>query len=261
MGELVWLEEDVAPGVATIRLQNGKMNPISNQVTAELTEVAEGLGARDDIGAVVIWGGEKIFAAGADINEFPEIANKAEAVAFSLRLHHALLAVENLPQITISAVNGYALGGGCEVSMSTDFRICGEKSVFGQPEVLLGILPGAGGTQRLPRLVGMTKAKELNYTGRQVKADEALDIGLVSEVVADDQVYPRSVELASAYAQGPAALRHIKWAMQTGIAKPIGDAVKDEAEAFGNCFETEDRVTGVASFLEHGPGKATFARK
>lgn len=261
MGELVQLEEDVAPGVATIRLENGKMNPISNQVTAELTEILEGLGSRDDLGAVVVWGGPRIFAAGADINEFPAIENKPQAVEFSLRLHHALLTLENLPQITISAVNGYALGGGCELSMATDFRICGESAVFGQPEVLLGLLPGAGGTQRLMRLVGITKAKDINYTGRQVPATEALDIGLVSEVVADDDVYERALAMAEAFAAGPKALQHIKRAMMEGLALPLSEAVKVEADAFGDCFETEDRITGVASFLESGPGKAAFSRR
>ena len=143
--------------------------------------------------------------------------------------------------------------------MATDFRIAGERTVFGQPEILLGIIPGGGGTQRLTRLVGITKAKELNYTGRQVKADEALAIGLVSEVVADDQVYARSVELASQYAAGPAALQHCKRAMMEGLHLPLDEAVEREAQAFGACFETEDRVVGVQSFIEHGPGKATFS--
>ena len=141
-------------------------------------------------------GGPKIFAAGADIKEFPAIQDKAEAIEFSLHLHQALLAIENLPQVTISAVNGYALGGGCELAMSTDFRFAGEGAVFGQPEVLLGILPGAGGTQRLMRLVGITKAKEINYSGRQVKAEEAQAIGLVSEVFADEECYPKAIEAA-----------------------------------------------------------------
>jgi enoyl-CoA hydratase/carnithine racemase len=261
VGELVTLETDTAPGVATIRLENGKMNPISTQVARELGEVAAELESRDDIGAVVVWGGPKIFAAGADIKEFPLIKDKAEAIEFSMLLHSANLGLENLPQITISAVNGYALGGGCELAMATDFRIAGERAVFGQPEVLLGIVPGAGGTQRLPRLIGITRAKEINYTGRMVKAAEALEIGLVSEVVADDACYERSVELAAQYAQGPKALQYIKRAMMDGLALPLSEAVKVEAEAFGDSFETEDRVTGVESFIEHGPGKATFTRR
>lgn len=260
MGELVWLEDATAPGVATIRLENGKMNPISNQVTAELAAVVTELHGREDIGAVVVWGGPKIFAAGADIKEFPAIQNKADAVEFSLKLHRALSALENLPQITISAVNGYALGGGCELSMATDFRICGESAVFGQPEVLLGILPGAGGTQRLMRLVGITKAKDINYSGRQVPASEALEIGLVSAVHADEDVYSAAVAMATTYADGPKSLQFIKRAMMEGLALPLSEAIKVEAEAFGDCFETQDRVVGVQSFMEHGPGKAKFSR-
>jgi enoyl-CoA hydratase/carnithine racemase len=261
MGELVRLEDDTATGVATIRLERPPMNAISRQVTAELGEITAELAGRDDIGAVVVWGGPKIFAAGADIKEFPEISGRDEAIAFSQGLNDALLALEALPQITISAVNGFALGGGCELAMATDFRIGGERTTFGQPEILLGIIPGAGGTQRLMRLVGITKAKEIVYSGRQVPSAEALAIGLVSEVVADDDVYARSVELAEQYAAGPAALRFAKRAMMEGLALPLAEAVRVEAEAFGDCFETEDQVTGVASFLEHGPGKATFARR
>ena len=261
MGELVTLEEGAAAGVATIRLENGKMNPISLQVVAELNDVIAELAARDDIGAVVVWGGPKIFAAGADIKEFPAIKDKPEGTTFSNGLNDAYLALENLPQITISAVNGFALGGGCELAMTTDFRFCGAGATFGQPEVLLGVMPGAGGTQRLPRLVGITRAKELNYSGRMVGAEEALSIGLVSEVHPDDEVYDKAVERAATYAQGPKALQHIKQAMMEGMALPLADAVRVEAEAFGACFETQDRVAGVQSFLEHGPGKATFSRK
>jgi enoyl-CoA hydratase/carnithine racemase len=209
----------------------------------------------------VLWGGPKIFAAGADIKEFPEISGRDEAIAFSRGLNDTLLALEALPQITIAAVNGFALGGGCELAMAAEFRIAGEKTVFGQPEILLGIIPGAGGTQRLMRLVGVTRAKEIVYSGRQVPATEAVEIGLASEIVADDQVYPRAVELAERYAAGPSALRYAKRAMMEGMALPLEDAVQREAEAFGDCFETEDRVIGVASFLEHGPGKATFVRR
>jgi len=260
MGEFVHLETEKTTGVATVRLERPPMNAISKQLTQELAEVAEHLAVDHEIGAVVIWGGPKIFAAGADIKEFPEIQDKAEAMEFSMHLHNALLAIENLPQITISAVNGYALGGGCELAMSTDFRFAGEGAVFGQPEVLLGILPGAGGTQRLMRLIGITKAKEINYSGRQVKADEALEIGLVSKVFPDEECYAEAVKAAEVYAKGPKSLQYIKRAMMEGLALPLSEAIKVEAEAFGDCFETEDRLIGVQSFLEHGPGKAEFTR-
>ena len=144
MGEVVRLETDTAPGVATVRLDRPPMNAISKQVTAELAEVTAELAERDDVHAVVLWGGPKIFAAGADIKEFPSLSNKEEAVAFSLELHNALLAFEGLPQVTIAAVNGYALGGGCELSMAAEFRLAGSSTKFGQPEILLGIIPGAG---------------------------------------------------------------------------------------------------------------------
>jgi len=261
MGEFVRLESDKASGVATIRIERPPMNAISKQLATELSEVAGELSRSSEVGSVVLWGGPKIFAAGADIKEFPAIQDKPEAIEFSTHLHNALLSLENLPQITISAVNGYALGGGCELSMATDFRFAGENAVFGQPEVLLGILPGAGGTQRLMRLVGITKAKEINYSGRQVKADEALDIGLVSGVFSDEDCYPEAIKAAEIYAKGPKSLQYIKRSMMEGLALPLQDAIKVEAEAFGDCFETEDRLIGVQSFLEHGPGKADFNRK
>ena len=261
MGDFVNLEIDSESGVATIRIERPPMNAISMQLAAELNDIAGQLAEDQGIGAVVVWGGPKIFAAGADIKEFPALQNKEEAVEFSMKLHNALLALENLPQITISAVNGYALGGGCELAMATDFRFAGENAVFGQPEVLLGILPGAGGTQRLMRLIGITKAKEINYSGRQVNADEALEIGLVSAVYPDDDCYPQALEAAKEYAKGPKSLQHIKKVMMDGLALPLEDAINLEAEAFGDCFETDDRLIGVQSFLDHGPGRATFTRK
>jgi enoyl-CoA hydratase/carnithine racemase len=261
MGELVRLEDDTAPGVVTVRLDNGRMNPISKQVTAELTEVVGELEGREDIGAVVLWGGPNIFAAGADINEFPEIEDKAAAVEFSMSLNRVLLRFEALPQITIAAVNGYALGGGTELAMTPEFRLAGESAVFGQPEILLGIIPGGGGTQRLPRLVGVTRAKEIIYSGRMVNADEALEIGLVSGVHPDEEVYPEAVRMAERYASGPKALQYAKQSIMAGMHLQLADAVEAEAEAFGDCFGTEDRKTGVQSFIEHGPGKATFERR
>ena len=261
MGDFVNLEIDSDSGVATIRIERPPMNAISMQLAAELNDIAGQLAEDQGIGAVVVWGGPKIFAAGADIKEFPALQNKEEAVEFSMKLHNALLALENLPQITISAVNGYALGGGCELAMATDFRFAGENAVFGHPEVLLGILAGAGGTQRLMRLIGITKAKEINYSGRQVNADEALEIGLVSAVYPDDDCYRQALEVAKEYAKGPKSLQFIKKVMMDGLALPLEEAIKLEAEAFGDCFETDDRLIGVQSFLDHGPGRATFTRK
>jgi len=261
MGEFVNLEIDHNSGVATVRIERPPMNAISKQLTIELHESVSALDGDESVGAVVVWGGPKIFAAGADIKEFPTIQDKDEAVEFSMNLHRALLALENLPQVTISAVNGYALGGGCELAMATDFRFAGEGAVFGQPEVLLGILPGAGGTQRLMRLVGITKAKEINYSGRQVDALEAEQIGLVSAVFPDEECYSQALAAAEQYAKGPKSLQFIKRAMMQGLSLPLEEAVEVEADAFGDCFETEERIVGVQSFIEHGPGKAEFSRK
>ncbi|MCL4163027.1 UNVERIFIED_CONTAM: hypothetical protein GTU68_040064, partial [Idotea baltica] len=250
MGEVVSLESSDAEGVAIIRLHRPKVNALNSQVGKEILEAVEQIKARDDIRAVVVWGGERIFAAGADIGEFPIDTPERDPSPFVDILNDANFALENLPQITISAVNGYALGGGCELSMSTDFRIAGEGAVFGQPEILLGIIPGAGGTQRLTRLVGVTKSKEISYSGRQVKAAEALAIGLVSEVVADDQVLARSVELAAEYAKGPAALANCKKAIMDGLHVSIEEAIAIEKREFVASFQTDDAVTGITSFLE-----------
>ncbi len=258
MGEFVRIEETDHAGVAIMRLERPKVNALNGQVGNELLEAANELAGRPEIRGVVVWGGPKIFAAGADIAEFPITGDRDPSDAVD-GLIDATFAIENLDAITISAVNGYALGGGCELSMSTDFRIAGEGAVFGQPEILLGIIPGAGGTQRLPRLVGITKAKELNYSGRMVKSAEALEIGLVSEVVSDDEVLNRSLELAAMYAKGPASLANCKRAMMEGMHVSLAEAMQIEKREFVASFQTDDAVTGIESFLESGPGKANFS--
>jgi enoyl-CoA hydratase/carnithine racemase len=258
MAEFVRLEEAPAEQVVVIRLDRPKVNALSTQVGRELLEVATEIEGRSDIRAVVLWGGPRVFAAGADITEFPTEGEHRDPSGMVDVLNAALLKIESLRQITISAVNGYALGGGCELSMSTDFRVCGESAKFGQPEILLGILPGAGGTQRLPRLVGMSRAKEIVYSGRQVDAEEALAIGLVSSVHPDDDVLDAAVQQAAHYAQGPAALANAKRAMQEGIHLPIDEAIAVEKREFVAAFQTDDSVTGITSFLQQGPGKATF---
>ncbi len=257
MGDLVKLEIDKEKRVATVRLDRPPMNAISAALVADLGAVITEVAANDDVRSVVLWGGPDIFAAGADIKEFPELDHDS-ALELSTRLNRTFLAFENLPQITVAAVNGYALGGGCELAMTAEFRIVGDDAVFGQPEILLGLIPGAGGTQRLSRLVGITKAKELNYSGRMVKAPEALEIGLASAVHPAEDVYDAAVELAAGYAAGPAALQMAKAAMMRGLHLPLDAAVKVEAEEFAKCFATDDCAIGVESFIEHGPGKATF---
>jgi enoyl-CoA hydratase len=263
MGEFVNLEETERDGVGVIRIDRPKVNAISGQLSLELLEVAVGLKARADLRAVVMWGGPRFFAAGADIGEFPSDGppEERDPTVMTNPLNEALLTIEGLDQITISAVNGFALGGGCEVSMSTDFRVCGEGAIFGQPEILLGITPGAGGTQRLTRLVGVTKSKELNYTGRQVKAEEALAIGLVSAVYPDSEVFDRALDMAEMYAKGPAALKNVKRSIMGGLNVDIPEAIEVEKREFIESFKTDDAVIGIKSFLEHGPGKANFTHR
>lgn len=259
MAEFVRLEEAPAEGVVIVRLDRPKVNALSTQLGQELLEAATEIEGRGDVRAVVLWGGPRVFAAGADITEFPTEGDVRDPSGMVDVLNAANLKLESLPQITIAAVNGYALGGGCELALSTDFRICGESARFGQPEILLGIIPGAGGSQRLPRLIGMTRAKDIIYSGRQVDAQEALAIGLVSAVHPDDQVLDAAVQQAAAYARGPAALANAKRAIQEGIHLPIADGVALEKREFVASFQTDDSVTGITSFLEQGPGKATFS--
>ncbi len=268
MGEFVSIEDSGTDKVAVIRLNRPKVNALNAQVGAELKEAADALAQRADIRGVVLWGGERIFAAGADIGAFGIGADhsgpddqQADPSPMVDILNEANFALENLPQITVAAVNGFALGGGCELSMATDFRVCGEGARFGQPEILLGIIPGAGGTQRLPRLVGVTKAKEICYSGRQVKAQEALDIGLVSAVCPDEDVLAKAVEMVAKYADGPVAIANAKRAIMDGLHVSLEEAIAIEKREFLAAFNTEDAVVGINSFLEHGPGKAEFSGK
>ncbi len=257
MGEFVRIETGTADGVATLRLDRPKVNALNAQVVAELHQAADELAGRSDIRAVVVWGGPKVFAAGADITEFSGMSIE-DAQDLSQRINDAFWALESLPQITICAINGYALGGGCELAMAAEFRLVGESAVLGQPEILLGLIPGGGGTQRLSRLVGITKAKELIYSGRMVKAEEAVTIGLASALHPDDELYDEAVKLAARYAAGPAAIALAKKAILDGYFLSLDDALEVEVEAFAACFDTDDAHIGVASFLDSGPGKAEF---
>ena len=241
-------------GVAVMTLQNGKVNALSGALVAELHDAARSL-TDDPPGAVVVTGGEKIFAAGADISEFggPDVAAR-----ITESIHGALDALAAVPRFVIASVSGYALGGGCELAIACDYRVAGPRAVFGQPEILLGVIPGGGGTQRLSRLVGASRAKELCLTGRQVKAEEALRIGLADEVVEGDP-FERALELAAEVAKGPLTAQALtKRAIDEGVSKSLTDGLLLEREVFVEVFQTEDSQTGVKSFLEHGPGKATF---
>ena len=254
MGELVLVErrED---GVAVVTLNNPKVNALSQALLAELRAAAEDMIA-DPPGAVVITGGERIFAAGADISEFGG-ADLARSITAGF--HSALNAVADIPRFVIAAVSGYALGGGCELALACDYRIAGERAVLGQPEILLGIVPGGVGTQRLPRLIGRSRAKELLVTGRQVKADEALRIGLADEMVSTETLHERAFALAAEIARGPLrAQALIKRAVDVGLDVPLADGLHLERSMFEEVFHTTDSDIGVSIFLEHGHGKAEF---
>jgi enoyl-CoA hydratase/carnithine racemase len=255
MADLVVLDRR-ADGVALVTLNNPKVNALSQELLAELHAVAVDLTA-DPPGAAVITGGDRIFAAGADISQF---GGTAEAETIGGGFHSALDAVAAIPRFVIAAVSGYALGGGCELALACDYRIGSERAVFGQPEVLLGIIPGGGGTQRLTRTVGASRAKEMMITGRQVKADEALRIGLVDEVVeTSEAMHERALDLAAQVAGGAlVAQALIKRAVDDGLSSSLADGLAIERRLFVDVFATDDSQIGVQSFLEHGPGKAAF---
>jgi enoyl-CoA hydratase/carnithine racemase len=254
--EFVTLE--VADGVGTIRLARPPMNALNTQVQEELQAAAGEATRRDDVRAVILYGGPKVFAAGADIKEFAE-TDYTQMVARAEALTGSLTAIARIPKPVIAAVTGYALGGGCELALTADFRVCGDNAKLGQPEILLGIIPGAGGTQRLTRLIGPAKAKDLIYSGRFVDAAEALAIGLVDKVVPPDDVYSAAVEWASRFATGPAyALRAAKAAIDGGLDGDLESGLRLESHLFAGLFATEDKRIGIESFLANGPGKAEF---
>ncbi|WP_172382247.1 enoyl-CoA hydratase/isomerase family protein [Streptomyces sp. MNP-20] len=249
---------EVAEGVGTIRLDRPPMNALDIELQDRLKELAAEATDRDDVRAVVIYGGEKVFAAGADIKEMQNMDHRA-MVLRSRALQDAFTAIARIPKPVVAAVTGYALGGGCELALCADFRIAGDNAKLGQPEILLGLIPGAGGTQRLPRLIGPSKAKDLIFTGRQVKADEALAIGLVDRVVPAADVYAEAHAWAARLARGPAlALRAAKEAVDQGLEADIDTGLAVERTWFAGLFATEDRERGMRSFVEDGPGKAKF---
>ena len=258
MGDHIRLEPDTDAAVATLRLDRPKVNALNGAVVDEIDAACAQLETDDTIRAVVVWGGPRVFGGGADIEDFVDWGPE-EATTFSHHLNDTFLRLERLPQVTIAAINGYALGGGLELAMATDFRIAAEGALLGLPEALLGLLPGGGGTQRLTRLVGVTKAKEIIYAGGRVTAEEALDLGLVSAVHEPERVHDEALAMARRYAAGPASIRFAKTAILDGLHLPLAEGVRVEAERFGAAFTTHDAHTGVASFLEHGPGKATFS--
>ncbi|MGI5437883.1 enoyl-CoA hydratase/isomerase family protein [Streptomyces shenzhenensis] len=249
---------EVAEGVGTLRLDRPPMNALDVAVQERIRELAEEATRRDDVRAVVLYGGEKVFAAGADIKEMRAM-DHAAMVLRARGLQDSFTAVARIPKPVVAAVTGYALGGGCELALCADYRIAADNAKLGQPEILLGLIPGAGGTQRLPRLIGPAKAKDLIFTGRQVKADEALAIGLVDRVVPAADVYTEAHAWAAKLAQGPAiALRAAKESIDTGLEADLDTGLTVERTWFAGLFATEDRERGMRSFVEDGPGKAKF---
>jgi enoyl-CoA hydratase len=259
MAEFVTLETSQDhPGVGTILLSRPPMNALNRQVQTELAAAAEEASVRDDIKAVVVYGGPKVLAAGADIKEMNDMTF-AEMSKVARRLQDGLGAIADIPKPTVAAITGYALGGGLEVALGADRRIAGDNAKLGVPEVLLGVIPGGGGTQRLARLIGPAKAKDMIFTGRFVGAEEALAIGLVDEVVAPDEVYNAALAWAGQFAGAASvALAAGKAAVDRGLDTDLSTGLAIEAQLFAALFATEDRTIGMESFVENGPGKAKF---
>ncbi len=257
MYEFVSLEHHGSVGL--IRLDRPKMNVLNRAMQEEIRLISNEISENPDVRAVVIYGGEKSFAAGADIKEMVNW-NAADAARETPGLQDCFTAVSQIPKPTIAAVTGYALGGGLELALACDFRVASNDAQLGLPEILLGVIPGAGGTQRLARLIGSAKAKDLIFTGRFVPAIEAQSFGLVNEVVAPDQLLSRALELADSLAKGSAtALAAAKAAIDQGIEVSLAEGLKVEQEIFAGLFGTADQMIGMQSFIENGPGKATFS--
>ncbi|HZD78909.1 MAG TPA: enoyl-CoA hydratase-related protein [Actinomycetota bacterium] len=248
MGEFVRIEADGA--VATIRLDRPPANVLNERMSRELWDSSREVAGDDAIRAVVVWGGQRRFSGGADITEMVGFGPR-EVDPVVGALEGALRHMEAIPKVVIAAVNGYALGGGCEVALAADFRFAAEDAQFGQTEIALGIIPGAGGTQRLPRLIGLARAREMIYTGRRVSADEALAIGLVDRVFAPDEVYPAALEEAARYAEGPSlALRAAKMAVNAAAQTDQERGLELERGVFRDLFVSLDQEEGMRAFLE-----------
>jgi enoyl-CoA hydratase/carnithine racemase len=255
-GEVTRVE--LEDGVATLRLDRPPVNALNLQMQREILSAARWIIGSGEVRAVVLYGGERMFAAGADIKEMAAMDYQAMSAASHL-LQESFGTVAALPMPVVAAVTGYALGGGCELALCADLRVAGTGARLGQPEVLLGVIPGLGGSQRLPRLIGPSRAKDLIFTGRYVGADEALGLGLVDRVVDDAAVYDEAMALARQFAAGaPLALAAAKRAIDHGLDVDVTTGCQIERLEFAGLFASEDRTVGMASFLADGPGKATF---
>ncbi len=245
-----FVDYEVKDKIAIITINRPKaLNALNSEVLDDLNAVLDGVDLEAVRCLILTGAGDKSFVAGADIGEMSTLT-KAEGEAFGKKGNDIFRRLETFPIPVIAAINGFALGGGCEISMSCDFRICSENAMFGQPEVGLGITPGFGGTQRLARLIGAGMAKQLIYTARNIKADEALRIGLVNQVVALEELLPTAEKLASTIAQNaPIAVRACKKAINDGLEVDMDKAIEIEEKLFGSCFESEDQREGMANFL------------
>ena len=255
--QAVRLEVDGATRVGTVVLDRPPLNALDLAAWGQLAEVVADVAERDDVRALLVRGGARALAAGADVREFldwgPEEAHAAAGI-----MQGALDALAALPMVTIAVISGYALGGGCELALACDLRFAADNAKMGQPEILLGAIPGIGGTQRLARLVGVGRAKDLVLSGRMVDMVEAPRIGLVDAVHPVDDVLPAAMDAAASYAAGPAALALAKRAIDEGIDGTLADGLRLERELFAAAFATDDLRTGVTSFLADGPGAARF---
>lgn len=257
MSDLVRLE--VSDGVGTLRIDRPQqLNALNADIQARIAAAAREADQRDDIAAVVLTGGDKVFAAGADVKEMAGMSY-AEMLAQSARILECFNSVAAIGKPVVAAINGYALGGGCELALCADVRFAADDATLGQPEIKLGVIPGGGGTQRLTRLVGPSRAKEIIFSGRFVGADEAFRIGLVDRVLPAAEVYPAAVQWARQFVGGPrVALAAAKQAIDLGSGVDLGTGLEIERQLFSGLFATEDRSIGMQSFVEEGPGKARF---
>jgi enoyl-CoA hydratase/carnithine racemase len=227
-------------------------------IQARIADAAREADRRDDIAAVVLTGGDKVFAAGADVKEMADMGY-AEMADQSRRILECFNAVAGIAKPVVASINGYALGGGCELALCADVRFAAQDATLGQPETKLGVIPGGGGTQRLSRLVGPSRAKEIIFSGRFIRAEEALAIGLVDRVLPADEVYPAAVEWARQFVGGPRlALAAAKQAIDLGGGVDLATGLEIERQLFSGLFATRDRTVGMQSFVENGPGKARF---